>query len=72
MFDPKKAAMLIVSKSGSSGSSREGVEVGEEDVSGGTGALQAMFDALKKGDMEVAYDAFRVAVQSCSEDNEEY
>lgn len=66
MFDPKKAALLILSKGGG-----EGEESMSEDGSSGPDALKAAFEAMKKGDYEVAYDAFRVAVQSCGSDDYE-
>lgn len=65
MFDPKKAALLILSK-GDHGDQEE-----ESDGSSGPEALKAAFEAMKKGDYEVAYDAFRVAVQSCGSDDYE-
>ena len=65
MFDPKKAALLILSK-GEHGESGE-----SSDGSSGPEALKAAFEAMKKGDYEVAYDAFRVAVQSCGSDEYE-
>lgn len=61
MFDPKKAALLIVSGHGKEG----GDDMESEDGSSGPEALKAVFDAMKSGDFEVAYDAFRAAVQSC-------
>lgn len=66
MFDPKKAALLILSK-GEHG----GEEMSEEDGSSGPSALKAMFAALKAGNEEEAYDAFRAAVQSCGSDDYE-
>lgn len=67
MFDPKKAAMLILSKKDAD----EGDEdMGSEDGGSGPEALKAAFEAMKKGDYSVAYDAFRAAVQSCGSDEE--
>lgn len=68
MFDPKKAALLILSKGGHD--EPDGDE-GSEDGSGGPEALKAAFEAMQKGDFDVAYDAFRVAVQSCGSDDYE-
>ncbi len=69
MFDPKKAALLILAKGKTDESDKmEGMH--EEDGSDGEDALKAAFEAMKKGDYSTAYDAFRVAVQSCSD--EEY
>lgn len=65
MFDPKKAALLILSKG------EHGGEETEEDGTGGPAALKAMFSALKSGNEEEAYDAFRAAVQSCGSDDYE-
>lgn len=64
MFDPKKAALLILSKGEHGGES-------EEDGSSGPAALKAMFSALKDGNADEAYDAFRAAVQSCGSDDYE-
>ncbi len=64
MFDPKKAALLILSHKG------EESPKDDEDGSSGPGALKAMFAALKAGDDTEAYDAFRAAVQSCGSDEE--
>jgi len=65
MFDPKKAALLILSKGD------HGDEESEEDGSSGPAALKAMFSALKDGNADEAYDAFRAAVQSCGSDDYE-
>ncbi len=67
MFDPKKVAMLILSGKGS----EHGSDDTEEDGSSGPGALKAMFAALKDGNEQEAYDAFRSAVKSCGYDDEE-
>lgn len=71
MFDPKKAALLILSKGdhGDMGGDEEKSEEG--DGSSGSEALKAMFSALKSGNEEEAYDAFRAAVQSCDSDDYE-
>ncbi len=68
MFDPKKAAMLILSKRDEPDGDEE--DMGSEDGGSGPEALKAAFEAMKKGDYSVAYDAFRAAVQSCGSDEE--
>lgn len=66
MFDPKKAALLILSKGS------KGAEDAEESMDPvGPEALKAAFEAMQKGDFSVAYDAMRAAVQSCSSDDYE-
>lgn len=67
MFDPKKAAMLIISSKHDDPEGDEG-NMSEEDGSAGPGALKAVFEAMKKGDEDAAYDAFRAAVMSCKSD----
>lgn len=62
MFDPAKAALLILS-----GGESEEEDTEKEDGSGGPAALRAMFLALRDGKDNEAYDAFRAAVESCGE-----
>jgi TolA-binding protein len=69
MFDPKKAALLIVSKHGEPDGDEE--DMGAEDGSMGPEALKAAFESMKKGDYNAAYDAFRAAVHSCGSDEYE-
>ncbi len=66
MFDPKKAALLILS-------GKHGEEEGgdpEEGGANGPEALKAVFEAARKGDFDAAYDALRAVVETCSSDNE--
>lgn len=58
MFDPQKAALLILAK-GKGESAEESGPTGKE-------AFAAMMNAFKDGDTETAYDAFRAAVESCA------
>lgn len=65
MFDPAKVAMMIIS-----GGSSEAEEESEEDGSAGPDALKAFAEAIDSKDWAAAYDAFRVAVQSCGYEDE--
>jgi hypothetical protein len=62
MFDPKKAALLILAKG-------KGEDSPEESGPSGMEAFSAMMDAFQKGDKQTAYDAFRAAVESCGSED---
>ncbi len=64
MFDAKQAALLILS------SGKPEAEH-EEDGSAGPDALKAFVEAMKAEDWVAAYDAFRVAVQSCGYEDDD-
>lgn len=71
MFDPNKAALLILSKKHGMD---EGDDAGDEqDGMGkdGPDALKAAFKAMQDGDFDVAYDAFRAAVASCDAEGDD-
>ncbi len=65
MFDPKKAALLILGHG-----KDEGEEAPADEGPSGADALSAAFDLLKAGKKVEAYDAFRAAVESCGAEPE--
>ena len=70
--DPKKLALLILGKGG--GGEKEGAPMGEEsdDDAGsssmGPQALKDMFGMMKSGDYQGAFDALKMAVSCCSDE----
>ena len=69
--DPKKLAMLIMSKG--KGGEKEEAEADDFDGGESSSGADAFSEAVKlamKGDKSAAFDALKVAVSSCSEDYE--
>lgn len=74
MFDPKKAALLILAKKDKGGDEESGAGGydGEQDPSSlkPADALRAMYEAMKAGNFDKAADAFKAAYEACHEDAE--
>lgn len=67
-FDAKAVAKRLAGKMDDEPSEYDDSEDSEEMESSPADALKDMYKAMKQGDYDAAYDAFKVAVQRCHDE----